>query len=187
MRFALIALALVACSDHGSRPAGQQGGACLPNGQCDPGLVCFENKCVALDALPLIDAPTGFVCDDDSSLEPNDTIANAFQTPVDTTSQMFTLAGMAICPTAADKDHYAATISVANRALEFVASWDSGTAVSVSILNAGGTSIVNGIPMGTTAVRACAPNLPAGSYFGVVTSTAKQNYRISISSRSSCL
>src|SRR5262245_17250126 len=58
-------------------------------------------------------------CADDSPLEPNNQISNAWQTPVDTT-KMFPLAGLAICPNG-DKDTYAVTIRVAMENLEMIA------------------------------------------------------------------
>ena len=79
----------------------------------------------------------------------NDTPMTAYQTPVDSQRLDLTLAGLAICPEA-DKDNYAVTISAANamKAIEVVVSWDDGQPLSMSILNAGGTSIGNGTANG---------------------------------------
>jgi len=124
-----------------------------------------------------------FTCANDSAFEPNDSIATAFATPVDT-NPMISLAGLAICPVT-DKDHYRVTLS-GTKALEVIASWTGGTAVTLSILNAGGTSLGNGTAMGTNATRACLPNLPIGTYYALVAANAQNNYSLSIKALASC-
>ncbi len=150
-----------------------------------------DRICVSSGGLTPDSSTTGFPCADDSAVEggsKNDTPQTAYQTPVDTQRQDLTLAGLAICPEG-DKDNYAVTISAANKGLEVIVSWDSGQPISMSILNAGGTSIVNGTAMGDKALRACAPNLPVGTYYGSVfaTGTTKNNYRLSIKVVASCV
>ena len=131
-------------------------------------------------------------CADDSSLEGparNDTPQTAYQTPVDSQRLDLTLAGLAVCP-AGDKDNYAVTVSAANamKAIEVIVSWDSGQPLSMSILNAGGTSIGNGTANGDKSLRACLPNMPMGTYYASVfaTGSTKNNYRLSVKLLANC-
>jgi len=128
-----------------------------------------------------VDGSSSFNCANDSTLEPNDAINNAWQSPVATTKMNLSLAGLAICPET-DKDNYKIDITVEGQNLEVIMTYDEGNALSASILNGGGTSIVNGSPMGTNAVRAYAANLPVGSYYASVFSAVmmKNNYKIDI-------
>ncbi len=184
MRYAAIVL-LTACDTHGMSPQGQLHGECLPDGSCSAGLVCLDNRCTALDALPpnFDVPPDGFACADDSALEPNDTIQTAFATPVDATSTMIAFAGLAICPVT-DKDHYRMTVSTANTGLEVIVTGNS-TLISLAMLNAGGSPIASGTPL-AGAIRVCAPNLPLGNYFARVTATAPANYSVAINRIVTC-
>ena len=181
MRMALVLGFLVACGE-GHRPQGQQHGPCNPDGTCDVGLVCADEHCEILDAFsPPGDGfkgDGGVDCTGDSTLEPNDTIANAFTTGVDTQLQMLNLAGLAICP-ATDKDTYRVTLS-ATKAISATVTPDAGT-MNISLLNAGGTAIANGV-----AGTVCAPNLPVGTYFVQTSATTQLNYRLSIVAKASC-
>jgi hypothetical protein len=163
---------------------------------CPDGYTCMttadpaprDRVCVSENGT-LPDANGGGGCADDSSVEGssrNDTIATAYQTPVDTQRQDLTLAGLAICPEG-DKDNYGVTLS-AMKGLEIVVTWDSGQPLSMSILGATGTSIVNGVANGDKSLRACVANLPAGTYYGSVfaTGSTKNNYRLAIKIVPSC-
>jgi hypothetical protein len=152
---------------------------------------CLDATCMnpRIDgSVVLVDAPSfdmpNFVCADDSALEPNNSIGQAFVTPVDTQAQMVNLAGLALCP-AGDKDHYRVTLSAANKSLEVIAMPTNGPNIQLSILNAGGTSIANGVMTGV-GLRACTPNLPVGTYFASVTSASENNYSLSIKVLNTC-
>ena len=162
MRIAWLLL-LAACPGEGKRPDGGTG---------------HDGTVVLVDAG--FDASTA--CADDSAFEPNDTVASAFSTSVDTQS-MVTLAGLAICP-ATDKDHYRITLS-AQKAIEVIVAWDSGSDLNLSLLNAGATSLANGTT-GVNQTRVCVPNLPAGTYFAAVFATTRNNYRLTIKALASC-
>lgn len=164
---------------------------------CPDGYFCMEvsptdRRCISANGAEPDAMGMGFPCADDSSLEGasrNDTPMTAYQTPVDTQRLDLTLAGLAICPEG-DKDNYAVTISAANamKAIELVVSWDSGQPLSASILNAGGTSIGNATANGDKSLRACVPNMPAGTYYAAVfaTGSTKNNYRMSVKLLASC-
>jgi hypothetical protein len=149
-----------------------------------------DRVCVSAGGLAPDAGTSGFQCADDSPLEggtKNDTPQTAYQTPVDSQRMDLTLAGLAICPEG-DKDFYAVTLSSPNKGVEVRVSWDSGQPVSMSITNASGTALVNGIPTTDKELRACAPNLPTGSYFASVfaSGTTKNNYRLAINVVASC-
>ena len=191
----LVLMALVACGSGGS-DTGEVGAACYPNGTCNVGLSCFQGSCVPADAAFLdaaidaaIDAPVSPGCADDSAFEPNESVQNPFQTPIDGQALMVSFAGLAICPTVADKDVYRVAVSPANanKAVEVIVTWSTGPALVMSIQNAGGTSIANGVAMGTSALRACVPNLPAGSYFAAVAAgLGPNNYSMTIKLLANC-
>lgn len=125
------------------------------------------------------DGPTQ-ACADDDVFEPNQTIATAWPTPVGTTRDSIAISGLAICP-ASDVDHYKVSIATP-RTIRATASWDSGAAVKIAILNAAGTPVANGAPVGALATRACLPNAQSGDYFPLVQTgnNTTNNYRIEI-------
>lgn len=140
--------------------------------------VCFNESGVTIDA-----AVSGFQCADDSILEgqtKNDTIANAYATPVASSKAEITFAGLAICPEG-DKDTYKMDVGVLSD-IEVITTWESGNPVSVSILGAGGATLVNGTSSGPTSLKAFAANQPMGTYYAqaFASATTKQNYKITL-------
>jgi len=107
-------------------------------------------------------------CADDSTLEPNNTYMQAWQSPVATQKTMLVMAGLAICPSG-DKDNYAITITTTNQNLEVLIEYDpAGGDLQGSILNSGGTPIANASPTDPGHRRAYTPNLPTGVYYAAV-------------------
>ena len=160
--FALI-LGVVACSPYGSPDLG---GAPFTCGSADPkcpdGYLCVPNGnamvCTNGDALP--DAGAG-QCADDSSLEPNNTIANA-HVFLSLPGGMLKLAGLAICP-AGDKDTYGVTPSAASQTLQAAITFDPSQAVlNVNILNQSGAIIVPSQANGDGMAKASLVNVPTG-------------------------
>ncbi|HLL23284.1 MAG TPA: hypothetical protein VK427_14200 [Kofleriaceae bacterium] len=164
---------------------------------CPDGYSCQETTgasprkvCVSGDGLAPDASMAGFPCADDSSLEGsarNDMLSNAFLTPVDGQRLDLSLAGLALCPEG-DKDHYAITLSSGNKSIEVTVSWEGGQPISMSLLNAAGSSIMNGVANGTSGLRACVPSLPTGTYYAAVFASGmtKQNYRMSIKVLPNC-
>jgi hypothetical protein len=155
--------------------------------RCPDGYTCTmmgtAEYCLAQGGSVPVDA-SNLNCADDSSLEPNDSIQTAFQTPVATQKNSLMFAGLAICP-AGDVDNYGITITVEKQNLEMIIEYDAGGAdLQGAILGPNGTPIANAAQM--TGVsgsrRAYAPNLPAGNYYAKVlgASTAIGNYKLTV-------
>ncbi len=140
--------------------------------------VCYSTSGNIVDA-----QVSGFQCADDSMLEgidKNDTIAHAFATPVATSKPEITFAGLSICPEG-DKDTYKIDVQVVSD-VEITTSWESGMPVSVSLLGAGGATLVNGTSNGEKSLKAFAANLAAGPYYAqaYASATTKNNYKITL-------
>lgn len=182
-----LVLALSACSpfdpDLGAAPYlcsavapdCPSGYTCQSTGQAAPkDMACLKQGGSLPDS-----GTTGFQCLEDTFGQ-NDTIGGAFQTPVAGSAQMFA-ALTSLCPEL-DRDNYAIAIATPST-LKVTTSWESGSPVNVSILNSGGTSIGNGITVGTTnAMCVCQNALPSGTYYASVFAAAsvKNNYRVEI-------
>jgi hypothetical protein len=189
LSFVSFAALLGACSpyspDLGDVPflCGAEDMACPSGYSCQ--MVVDKMACVSNDGVMADASGPGFPCADDSALEGgarNDTIQTAYQTPVDTQRLDLTLAGLAVCP-GGDKDNYAVTISPgANKSIDVTVSWDSGQPVSMSVLNATGNSIGNGVANGDKMLRLCSKNLPPGTYYASVFASGmtQNNYRLAI-------
>jgi hypothetical protein len=145
-------------------------------GSATPREVCMA----AAEIIP----PDASNCADDKALEPNDSKDTAWVTPVDMTTQPFTLAQLAICP-ATDKDNYQVMISTANRNLEMILEFENGGPELVgAIANNMGVPIANASPTVANTKRAYVPNLSVGLYYvqvyGMNGATAGNNYKLTI-------
>lgn len=183
MKFRVVGVALLAaCGGGGSASQdGTIGGHCYPNGTCNVSLTCSGGICVATgidaaaraDALPSVDA---FFCDNDP-LEPNDSLSAAYHTPVALVQSSVTLTGLSICPVG-DKDVYQIDIAQTGQNFAASATFSSGAALSVSLLNAAGTAIASPTTSGSV-VTASVANVPAGTYYAeVYSSTGENNYQL---------
>ncbi len=183
---ASLPLLFAACSPYAPE-LGNQPYLC-PEDECPDGYTCEtttdpaprDKVCVATGGMVVDSGVTGFQCAMDGTLEPNETPQTAYMTDVGTAG-MRSFGPLSICPEG-DKDIFAAVLPAGNMGFEVTVTWESGQPISMSILNAGGTSIVNGVAMGDKGLRACAPNLPAGTYYGSVfaAGSTKNNYRITL-------
>ena len=169
----LIALPAAACSPYSPDlgPAPFLCGSAAP--VCPDGYTC--NMAAATggvcekqggSGVPVDGTPSN--CQDDSSLEPNDSISMAWQTPVDT-RKSFPLTMLAICP-AGDKDTYAMSISVQGENIEVLIDYDSsGAALAGAILNSSGNAVANAMSTGSDGhIRAYLANAPVGVYYASV-------------------
>lgn len=183
-----IVVALCACTpfnpDLGTAP--YKCGPADPGPRCPDGYTCMEGDpndanthiCVADGETAPDGGTSGFQCLDDMFGE-NDTIQGAFQTPVAAQNMMFA-ALTSLCPET-DKDHYAISIT-APSTVKVTTSVESGSAINVSILNQGGTSIGNGIAVDDKSFCVCQNSLPSGTYYASVfgSGAVKNNYRVEI-------
>lgn len=190
--FTALALATAAACTPYDPDLGEAPFLCGPadqNPRCPDGYTCQATNagevCLAPMGMVPVDANTSN-CADDSQLEPNDSIAQAFQTPVATQKTNLTFAGLAICP-AGDKDTYSITITAANQNLEVLIEYDpAGGDLQGQILNSGGTPIGNASPMAAGVRRAYTPNLPTGVYYASVfgppegSAILTNNYKLTI-------
>ena len=138
-------------------PACPEGYNCMADGS-NGRMVCV------LPNMQVPDAPN--TCANDSNLEPNDSIAQAYQTPIDGVMRTtIPYTGLAICP-AGDKDTYAINLA-AQTSIEAVVTYDEGGApLQVTILSAAGSPLANGSPTGTQdQIRAYINMLNVGSYY----------------------
>jgi len=191
LTIASLAGSLAACSpyDPNLGPSPFLCGPADQNPRCPDGYTCMMSGSAEYCLAPMGTVPvdaSSTMCADDSSLEPNNSIQQAWVTPVAQTKQMFTLAGLSICPMG-DKDDYSITITTAMQNLEVIIEYDAnGADLQGSILNAGGQAIANASPVsGMQGMRrAYTPNLPVGTYyasvFGPMSGPQTNNYKLSI-------
>ena len=125
-------------------------------------------------------------CANDSSLEPNDSISTAWQTPVDTTKKSFPLSMLAICPDG-DKDTYSMTISAEGENIEVLIDYDTtGAALQGGILLANGNTAAQAMPVTGSPghIRAYLANANAAVYYAQVYGPAQgpgtNNYKLTI-------
>jgi hypothetical protein len=185
MRTAWLLIVLVACDAY-DEDLGPTPFLCGPDGACPSGYTCTDDPangrmvCIASDD----SISSEFDCDDDSDLEPNDTLEMAAMTPVDA-MKTFSLDGRAICP-AGDRDTYAVMISTSNENLQATLTFEAGgAALRGAILNTGGVPIAMAaaVPDQPMTLSAFARNLPSGLYYVQVYSTvggdiAVNNYKL---------
>lgn len=151
--------------------------------RCPEGYMCMEYSpsmqiCEAgedslVDAGP-DEADAGpFVCNNDMTIEPNESISNATSTPIPDIQDFYNLASLAICPdTDIDVFRFRVAETGKNVTVDLTHQSSRGL-LTVDILNAAGTSIAPGSPvMGdNNHLRAAINNLPSGIYYVQVASS----------------
>lgn len=167
------------CGPVEQSPRCPDGYTCIPGQGSNAPEVCVENGGNGM----IPDSNTG-TCADDRTLEPNDTTATAWITPVDSTKS-FPLSALAICP-AGDKDNYSLMITTMGENLEMIVEFEAGGAeLQGAILNSGGIAIANATTTTANIKRAYTPNLPTGIYYVQVQGPAggsltTNNYKLNI-------
>ena len=187
----ILALPVAACSpyspDLGAAPF--LCGSAAP--ECPDGYACSmpgarsAGVCTKMggSGLPIDGNPTN--CANDTSLEPNDSITMAWQTPVDTRKN-FPLSMLSICPDG-DKDTYAMQITVEGENIEGLIDFDTnGADLSGGILNSTGITVAQAMPITGSPghIRAYLANASVGVYyvqvFGPAQGPGTNNYNLTI-------
>jgi hypothetical protein len=114
-----------------------------------------------------------WTCDDDSALEPNDSIQVAH------VISTYVMDGLSICPVG-DKDYYAITIPIGGSHLEMLVLYEAaGAEVHGALLNSGGLPLANAATTSTRTKRAFLPSLPSGMYYAEIAAPSGiNNYRL---------
>ncbi len=166
------------CADAGTLRT--YAGACGADGDCHyaPSDTTCPQGCSG-------GACTGpFTCDDDSTIEPNDSLATAYTLSVPFPLDHIDLTNLAICPDG-DVDLYALTVILPVPTIDVSVRFDSnGAPLQVWVLDPNGTPIGTNT-ISSTITTAHADNLTTGTYYVRVTSqqaTGKNNYSMSVSS-----
>ena len=189
----LLLSALVACSPYSPDlgPAPFKCGPADQNPRCPDGYTCIPGQGSNAPEVCIENGGDGTIpdggngnCDDDRSLEPNDTTAQAWITPVDS-NKMFPLSDLAICP-AGDKDTYSLMITTMGENIEIIVRYEAGGAdLQAAIQNSGGISIANATVTTANTKRAYVPNMATGIYYVQVSgpasgATTTNNYELDI-------
>lgn len=203
MKSAFLSFALLAACSPYSPDLGYAPFTCgSADPQCPDGYVCMPTgsaqtpTCIA----PGGTAPDGggsgsnVQCADDSNLEPNNTVQQAYligQFPVINGVKTLTLAGLAICPSG-DKDTYAVNPTATSQTLAAEVEFDANQAVlQVNIINAStGQPVVSGAANGQGKNKVALANVPTGAgptYVQVIVSptgggslTTNGNYKLTM-------
>lgn len=155
-----------------------RGKTCLSEG-FEAGTLACTSACT-LDTSDCSRDANPLTCNDDSELEPNESIGDptVIQDGVP-------LVGLAICP-ASDQDVFIFSIGVSSGVTVVEVQYESDLGeLEVEILNGTGGAIATGTPvMGdSNLLRAAIPNLPTGTYFARVrgaNTAIENNYNIGI-------
>lgn len=125
-----------------------------------------------------------FTCNDDSEIEPNESLANPFPTPIPEFQDEVSYVGLAICPDD-DIDVFRFGIDQSGKNLRVDLSYQSNQGeLLLDVLNSNGSSIRMGTPASgdPDLLRAEIPNMPQGTYYVQVRAPAgiQNNYGIDI-------
>lgn len=152
-------------------PGGRDGGVMFPDGNT---------------GIPDGGGPGGFTCNDDASIEPNNNVAQAYDTQIEATGPIGNFSNLAICGPG-DVDIFRIDTIAAGRTIHPIVFGDplvgGNGPLTVSILNAGGSVIVAGSPIGPTDSEAMATNVPMGTHHIKVTGAQPpnvNNYRLMV-------
>lgn len=153
---------------------------CGPDNACPSGHTCVSGQCASAGGGDRPDGGTNSGCQSEGApLEPNDTLANAFVTPVARTMNTFELADVAVCP-ASDIDMYKVDVAVNNTNLVVEVTFSpSGPALSMEVQTSNGTVITRGQVI-EGGLRATVPNLAQGFYYVSVSASGPtgNGYRV---------
>lgn len=126
-----------------------------------------------------------FTCDDDSPLEPNNSISDPTLTNIPSLKSYIRLVQLAICPSG-DQDYFRFDVEVGGtNALAEIEFDPIHGGLVVEMLNSSGVSISVGQPIGGNEgiVRVAVANLAVGTYYALVhgaDASLQNNYKITV-------
>ena len=124
---------------------------------------------------------SALICSDDSALEPNDTLPQAYPSHVDQRpNQTITLSQLSIC-TDNDRDTFSIEVPSSVNITVTVELEDESVPLNLAILNANGTAVVTGTKAGNL-VTAHLANAPVETLYAQVSAQAgnRNHYRVTI-------
>jgi hypothetical protein len=122
-------------------------------------------------------------CDDDSGLEPNETVAAPFITPFASSNTVLDYSSLSICPDS-DRDTYRFTIPAAGTDVRIEIEFDESVSVlGLQILSSSGAPMATGSASSNGRVTADIASIPTGTYHAQVSAPVggENNYSISFS------
>lgn len=189
MRAALLSFLLLAACNPYSPDLGDTPFRCgTDEPRCPDGYECIEHSASQhicervgfndVDAGPDEDA-AGLVCNDDSDIEPNDTTAQAFLTPIPTFDSCTYMVSLAVCPST-DKDLYSFRIESAtqNNLRATVTTDVSRGMLELKVLNGSGATVASGVVIDGNTIQVTVPNMSIGTFYvqvGAPTDSSVQN------------
>jgi hypothetical protein len=182
----LITVAATACSpfdpDLGAHPfrCGDHDPRCPDGYTCGPDDLCTRGGGGGDD----VDASNpGFTCNDDSAVEPNETIQSAYPTPIPDAADCTSMIKLAVCPSN-DKDLFRFRASANGKNLRVHLATDlSQGMLDMKILNSAGAVIGNATQLDADNLEVKINNLAADVYYVQVsahTTGIENNYGLDI-------
>ncbi len=159
--------------------------------RCPDGYTCVEHSpaeqicesgVATVDGGDDTDGGGDITCNDDSSIEPNDSTSSAWVTPIPSTMPSVSLVQLAICPTT-DKDLFRFGVEVNGKNMKATVTTDVASGpLLLQVLN-GAATIANGQATSQTEIVVAVNNLAVGSYYVQVAANGagvENNYTIDI-------
>ena len=182
---------LAACNPYDPTLGGQPFRCGTDEPRCPDGYTCHEyspsEQICEIGNLQVDggggDDGSNITCNDDSSIEPNDTTGNAWTTPIPDTMPSVSLVQLAICPTT-DLDLFRFRVEVNGKNMKAtVTTVVADGLLSLRVLNGSGTAIATGQAIGANEIIVAVNNLAIGTYFvevGAGAAGVRNNYTIDI-------
>ncbi len=126
--------------------------------------------------------PDNLDCNDDGAIEPNDTTATAWTTPIPASRPDISLVQLAICPDT-DKDLFRFGVEVNGKNVRATVTTSVADGqLLLQILNGGGAVIANGQATGAEQIIVAVNNLAIGTYYVQVSAPVgvQNNYTLDI-------
>lgn len=148
--------------------------------KCPDGYTCdTNNTCVRGATGP--DAASVFTCNDDHSIEPNETLQTAFVTPIPDVKACVSMINLAICPTS-DKDLFRFRVDSVMSSRTTITTDVAQGRLDLQMLNSAGAVIGNGSVLDSQHIQLIINNLAPGAYYVQVSAGGgiENNYSLEI-------